>query len=244
MIRSGIREKAETGLLSFFIRDPASFHSGESIGSTLGVSRVAVFQRLKALRKIGFVFDGQRKNGYTLTSTPAVPYPPLVNLLIQQLGSTLHVYPSVTTESSLATVAVKHFRDGDANCAAYKWLVKGRNVRCSEPDRVSCTVTFLYNVDFHVSEVAGLEAYTRKVLDDIIGPTVSGKPSHVLTFDFTLRVERITCAIAHVQILDPSAVLGRNAHRVANPFTASNSFVVALAVSALESALKSFSLKV
>ena len=45
------------------------FHSGEDLGASLGVSRMAVWKHLKALRDMGVDFSVQRGKGYCLTSS-------------------------------------------------------------------------------------------------------------------------------------------------------------------------------
>ena len=53
------------------------FHSGEALGDSLGVSRMAVWKHLKALREAGIVFEVVRGRGYRL--------PAAVELLDEQL---------------------------------------------------------------------------------------------------------------------------------------------------------------
>jgi len=45
------------------------FHSGEALGASLGVSRMAVWKRLKALREMGLEFTVERGKGYCLQSS-------------------------------------------------------------------------------------------------------------------------------------------------------------------------------
>ena len=45
------------------------FHSGEELGASLGVSRMAVWKHLKALRDMGVEFSVQRGKGYCLPSS-------------------------------------------------------------------------------------------------------------------------------------------------------------------------------
>ena len=45
------------------------FHSGEDLGASLGVSRMAVWKHLKALRNMGVQFSVQRGKGYCLPSS-------------------------------------------------------------------------------------------------------------------------------------------------------------------------------
>jgi BirA family transcriptional regulator, biotin operon repressor / biotin---[acetyl-CoA-carboxylase] ligase len=42
------------------------FHSGEALGSILGVSRMAVWKHLKSLRRLGITFESVRGKGYRL----------------------------------------------------------------------------------------------------------------------------------------------------------------------------------
>ncbi|MCK5895014.1 MAG: bifunctional biotin--[acetyl-CoA-carboxylase] ligase/biotin operon repressor BirA [Endozoicomonadaceae bacterium] len=48
------------------------FHSGEKLGDALGVSRAAVWKRLKQLEKQGLVLDAVRGKGYRLSSDTAL----------------------------------------------------------------------------------------------------------------------------------------------------------------------------
>jgi BirA family biotin operon repressor/biotin-[acetyl-CoA-carboxylase] ligase len=49
---------------------PGGFVSGEVIANRLGISRAAVWKRVRALRGEGYVIEGARGTGYRLTKTP------------------------------------------------------------------------------------------------------------------------------------------------------------------------------
>ena len=72
-----------------------NFHSGETLGDALGVTRMAVWKQLKALREMGMVFEVVRGKGYRL--------PAPIELLDDQL---IYAAVSTQTRARLAQVEV------------------------------------------------------------------------------------------------------------------------------------------
>ena len=86
------------------ILSDGDFHSGEALGSTLGVSRMAVWKHLKALRGLGVDFDVVRGKGYRL--------PASIELLD---GHKISTAVAASTLDQLDTIHVFHELDSTNN---------------------------------------------------------------------------------------------------------------------------------
>ncbi len=69
-------------ILDLFREHPGTFVSGEEISQKLGVSRTAVWKKIRLLRDLGYTIDAVTSRGYRLTASPDA-------LLIEELRSGL-----------------------------------------------------------------------------------------------------------------------------------------------------------
>jgi BirA family biotin operon repressor/biotin-[acetyl-CoA-carboxylase] ligase len=61
--------------------------SGDALARALGISRVSVWERLRQLRREGFVFDAAPRVGYRLAARPARAHGGLVEAWLRRLGA-------------------------------------------------------------------------------------------------------------------------------------------------------------
>ena len=76
------RMSHENFILRALLADRTAFVSGELLAEKLGVTRVAVWQRLQKLRAEGFEIEAVRNVGCRITRLPAVPHAALLRLLV------------------------------------------------------------------------------------------------------------------------------------------------------------------
>ncbi len=74
--------KTETVILRELLAREGGWVSGAALARQLGISRVAVWQRMERLRAAGFSFEAVRARGYRLTGRPATLHPPLLEALL------------------------------------------------------------------------------------------------------------------------------------------------------------------
>ncbi len=62
----------DAGLLELlnFLREAEGFVSGENLGSRLGLSRAGVWKRLRRLKSLGYLIEGEPRRGYRLVAAP------------------------------------------------------------------------------------------------------------------------------------------------------------------------------
>jgi len=62
----------DTGLLELlnFLRETDGFVSGENLGARLGLSRAGVWKRLRRLKSLGYLIEGEPRRGYRLLAAP------------------------------------------------------------------------------------------------------------------------------------------------------------------------------
>jgi BirA family biotin operon repressor/biotin-[acetyl-CoA-carboxylase] ligase len=76
----------DSHLLRHFLDARDQSVSGDRLAKELGVSRVAIWNRLERLRGAGFVFSASTRKGYVLKSVPRELYPALIEAHLQRLN--------------------------------------------------------------------------------------------------------------------------------------------------------------
>jgi BirA family biotin operon repressor/biotin-[acetyl-CoA-carboxylase] ligase len=110
------------------------FHSGEALGSALGVSRMAVWKHLKALRELGLDFEVVRGKGYRLpASCDLLDHGAILAALSPQaragLGPLNVMLEVDSTNSWLREQALKGARSGAVCLAELQHAGRGRHGR-------------------------------------------------------------------------------------------------------------------
>ena len=75
--------KTETVILRELLAREGAWVSGAALAARLGISRVAVWQRMERLRAAGFAFEAVRARGYRLAGRPATLHQPLLEALLR-----------------------------------------------------------------------------------------------------------------------------------------------------------------
>lgn len=96
-------------LLRLFEASPGQYVSGESMSNELGVSRTAIWKKIRKLEEEGYRFEASRRLGYRLLS---VPDKLSINDLKQQLksdtfGKSILLFDSVESTQNLARAAAE-----------------------------------------------------------------------------------------------------------------------------------------
>jgi BirA family transcriptional regulator, biotin operon repressor / biotin---[acetyl-CoA-carboxylase] ligase len=78
------------------------FVSGEDISARLGITRAAVWKKITALRKKGFIIEAIPSKGYRLVSSPDLARDELLDQTQGELWKELMVYDSVESTNDLA----------------------------------------------------------------------------------------------------------------------------------------------
>lgn len=78
--------------------------SGETIAERLGVSRAAVWKRIKALREAGFTVEAQPKRGYRLLGCPDLLWPARIGhaLNTELMGREIFYFPAIDSTNLYA----------------------------------------------------------------------------------------------------------------------------------------------
>jgi BirA family biotin operon repressor/biotin-[acetyl-CoA-carboxylase] ligase len=110
------------------------FHSGEALGSALGVSRMAVWKHLKALRELGVEFEVVRGKGYRLPASIDLLDPDAILAALSpqartQLGPLDVLLEVDSTNSWLRERALKGERSGAVCLAELQHAGRGRHGR-------------------------------------------------------------------------------------------------------------------
>lgn len=90
----------DSSILKAFLLSQGAPVSGHRLANELGMSRVAVWQRLERLRGEGFVFDAAPRKGYRLLDTPPGIHPALLDAHLRLLKVTPRVEYMAVTDST------------------------------------------------------------------------------------------------------------------------------------------------
>ena len=84
------------------LKNGPSFVSGQRISADLGITRAAVWKKILALRKKGFVIEAVPSKGYRLISSPDLAGDVILPAILGGLWKDLRVYDSVESTNDLA----------------------------------------------------------------------------------------------------------------------------------------------
>ncbi len=109
--------------------DAESYVSGEELGKKLGVSRTAVWKRIKELQSEGFIIQAKPRLGYRAISYPDKLLPPLLEkgLATSVIGRNIYYYQTVDSTSSVArSLAEQGAAEGSVVIAEEQTSGRGR----------------------------------------------------------------------------------------------------------------------
>lgn len=110
---------------------PGSWVSGETIASSLGISRAAVSKRIRSLKMKGYIVESSTKKGYRLAKDLDVLDPDLISkgLDTQFIGRDLRYFREVGSTNQMANEMASSCRDGTVILAEIQTSGKGRMSR-------------------------------------------------------------------------------------------------------------------
>jgi BirA family biotin operon repressor/biotin-[acetyl-CoA-carboxylase] ligase len=94
------------------LREGPGHVSGERISAELGLTRAAVWKKIRTLRDKGFVIDGVPSRGYRLLSAPDLSADEVLSLLKGDFWKKLLFYQSVASTNEVASALVSHGDNG------------------------------------------------------------------------------------------------------------------------------------
>jgi BirA family biotin operon repressor/biotin-[acetyl-CoA-carboxylase] ligase len=100
-----------------FLREGTSHVSGERISTELGLTRAAVWKKIRTLRDKGFVIDGVPSRGYRLLSAPDLSADEVLSLLRGDYWKKVLFYKSVGSTNEVASALVSHGENSGAGAA-------------------------------------------------------------------------------------------------------------------------------
>ena len=127
-----------------------AFMSGEEISCRLGITRAAVWKKVIALRKKGFIIEAVRSKGYRLISAPDLSQEYLMSHLPGGLWKEVLVYDSVesTNELAMSLAAKDDIPSGTVFIADLQTRGKGRLGRKWEsPKGMNISMSLLIRPD-------------------------------------------------------------------------------------------------
>jgi BirA family biotin operon repressor/biotin-[acetyl-CoA-carboxylase] ligase len=96
------------------LREGTGHMSGERISTALGLTRAAVWKKIRTLRDKGFVIEGIPSRGYRLLSAPDLSADDVLSLLKGDFWNKLLFYASVDSTNEVASALVSHGDNGGA----------------------------------------------------------------------------------------------------------------------------------
>jgi BirA family biotin operon repressor/biotin-[acetyl-CoA-carboxylase] ligase len=114
------------GIIRMF-REKDGFVSGEEMSRRLGITRAAIWKKIKALRERGYVIEGSTAKGYRLIKTPEFSVEELKTLVKGDFGKEIIFHESLDSTNTLATgLADKGIPHGTIVIANHQLKGKGR----------------------------------------------------------------------------------------------------------------------
>ncbi|MDI6744089.1 MAG: biotin--[acetyl-CoA-carboxylase] ligase [Thermodesulfovibrionales bacterium] len=108
-------------------KEKSDFLSGEEISRALGITRAAVWKKIKALREKGYVIDGSTAKGYRLIKTPEFSVEEVKTLVKGNFGKEIIFHKSIDSTNALAMeLAEKGVPNGTVIIADRQLKGKGR----------------------------------------------------------------------------------------------------------------------
>jgi len=98
------RDDPDAAIVRALVEAEGGYVSGTDLGRRLGLSRPAVWGRLKRLREEGFEVEAKRNRGYRLMAEPSAAHPTLLRVCLDQAGSRVPVryYPALDSTNTEA----------------------------------------------------------------------------------------------------------------------------------------------
>ncbi len=119
----------EEEILRLLRESPSSFLSGEEISRRCGVTRTAVWKRIKHLRTLGYKIEASTRTGYRLIRSPDLLTPSEVRPLLgtKWLGRTIHHFHLIdSTNSKAYELALNGAEEGEVVIAETQKKGRGR----------------------------------------------------------------------------------------------------------------------
>ncbi len=121
----------DPGLLKLlkFLRDANGFVSGEVLGARIGLSRAGVWKRLRRLKSLGYLIEGEPRRGYRLV---AAPDKLLAEEILHRLesktlrGPIYHFETTVSTNDMAKTLGAQGAAEGTLVVAETQSAGRGR----------------------------------------------------------------------------------------------------------------------
>ncbi len=116
-------------ILQLLRESPSSFLSGEEISRRCGVTRTAVWKRIKHLRTLGYKIEASTRTGYRLIRSPDLLTPSEVRPLLgtKWLGRTIHHFHLIdSTNSKAYELALNGAEEGEVVIAETQKKGRGR----------------------------------------------------------------------------------------------------------------------
>ncbi len=112
------------------LKEKSGYLSGAEIASAMGVTRAAIWKRVNALRKKGFIIDGSPTKGYKLIDSPDLSIEAIKNALSKEslkIGRDIFFYTSLGSTNNVGVeLAHKGSREGTVIIADEQRSGKGR----------------------------------------------------------------------------------------------------------------------
>lgn len=112
------------------LRGGGGYLSGSQIAKTIGISRAALWKRIKALRDSGYNIEGQAKKGYKLVKLPDLSIETIRSTIRKdsiRIGSEIIFYETVNSTNIIASeLASKGYGEGVVIIADEQRAGKGR----------------------------------------------------------------------------------------------------------------------
>jgi len=83
-------------------KEKSGFLSGQEISRSLGITRAAVWKKIKAMREKGYVIEGSASKGYRLIKTPEFSVEELKTLVRGDFGKEIIFHESIDSTNALA----------------------------------------------------------------------------------------------------------------------------------------------
>ncbi|MCX5716974.1 MAG: biotin--[acetyl-CoA-carboxylase] ligase [Nitrospirae bacterium] len=114
------------GIIRMF-KEKDGFVSGEEMSRRLGITRAAIWKKIKALRERGYVIEGSTAKGYRLIKTPEFSVEELKTLVKGDFGKEIIFHESLDSTNTLAMeLADKGISHGTIVIANHQLKGKGR----------------------------------------------------------------------------------------------------------------------
>ena len=97
-------------ILGLLKSHPSEFISGEEISRRLGLTRTAVWKRIRNLRESGYIIEASTRSGYRLVQSPDLLLPHEIQPILKTkwMGKKIHYFTVIdSTNSSAYQLALK-----------------------------------------------------------------------------------------------------------------------------------------